>query len=222
MSADPRTAPDFALDVDYSFDKIIYMKPGSATVGAFSGLDIPIAHGLNFTPLMDGTYSTDPLFQSSFDIGSGSPAPLSSGFFDLGSTIDADRTNAYLRLTNYTGSPITIYYRLFGFMPSNFNEIAEFTNSQADSFIVNSDYNYTKLFTDQRLTSNTSIAHPMGRRLQVAAWYETKSTGNIAKAIFAAIGDPFGNILVKTTTTDVQVTILSASYAAHVRVYLDE
>lgn len=220
MPAVVTSAQFFLVDTDYPLDKIIYMTTGQVTVGATSTADVPIPHGLTFTPLMDGTYSTSADFNISFDIGSGEPYAGSFGFFAYNTSIDATSSNVNFHVVNFTSSSVTIYYRLFGLMPSGVSEDIASTANSADKFVLNTSSNYTKLFANTRLTTTGTITHGLGYRPQVSVWQEIIGTG-IYKIIYADINNPSTPILTKVTTADVQVTINSASYAAHVRVYLD-
>lgn len=221
MPAIDANAGGFLYTTDYPLDKIIYMGTGSFTVGATSSASDPVAHALPFTPLLDGTWSTDPTFALSYDMGSG-PASSASGFlFDIAPEVSANSTNAIVSAQNVTGSPITVYYRVFGFEPSDVNLDAPFTSSVADNYVLNTDFNYTKLYRADVATSSTVISHGLGHRTQVSMWEE--KSGTIRKRNENRNGSS-GEFY--TTVSTSAVTIAFDAFAtpgtkAHYRIYLD-
>lgn len=110
------------LTTDTPVDKIIYLATGTLTIGAMSTGSSVIPHGLLFTPLLDGTWSTDPLFKfDSYDMGSGPPSTVSGFLFNIAPEVSASSINRIIEATNITASPITIYYRVFGLMPFGYS-----------------------------------------------------------------------------------------------------
>lgn len=221
MPAIDANAGNFLFSTDYPLDKIIYMDTGSFTVGAMSAADDTVAHGLPFTPLLDGTWSTDPTFALSYDMGSG-PASTASGFlFNIAPEVSANATNAIVSAQNNTGSPVTVYYRIFGFEPSNANLDAPFTTNAADHYALNTDYNYTKLYQAGIATSSTVISHGLGRRTQVNMWEEKSGTIRKVNENRNGSGGEF-----YTTVSTSAVTISFDPFGtpgteAHYRIYLD-
>lgn len=216
----PQDAAKMDLSTDYPLDKIIYITTGSFSIPGNDFVDLPIAHNLSFTPLMDGTYSTTPDFSISYDVGSGSPYASSTGFFAISNYIDADATNVNFHAINYTPSTVTVYYRFFGLMPSNVNALASFTSSTADDFVLNTDYNYTKLLYAGITSTDITITHNLGYRPQVVIWGEV--AGTITKIRFSDVNNPDPPYLVKVTNTNVQINMSSSGvYACHYRIYLD-
>lgn len=176
-------ARNFSISSDYPIDKVIYMTSGSVTISGYNYNDVTIPHGLPFTPLTTDIYSLTPSFDTSYEYNSGpvQTDPLLSSPFLYNTGSESDSTNITLRHTNNSPSSVTIYYRVYGFMPSTVNEEAAWTASVADNFVMNSDYNYTKLF-DAGVTAYSDIPdsietinHNLGYRPQVMAWSEESS-----------------------------------------------
>jgi hypothetical protein len=213
----PTAAKLMQLTTDNPLDKIIYMKTGSFTAAAMSLTTHTVAHELPFIPLLDGSWSTDASFELiSYDPGSG-PVSSAPGFiFNTEVSFDADATNIRLGAFNVTGSAVTVHYRAFGFAPSNASGVTPFTASTADRFILNTDYNYTKLFAAGRVTSNTTIIHNIGAKPQVSLWREVGTI--ITKQNNSSIisSDPRASVGVDS------VSFILSSGAIHYRMYLDE
>lgn len=199
---DPR---NFLLNTDYPLDKIVYMDSGSFTIPAGSYATSTKAHGKTFTPLATLSWSTSSTFTTSKE----SNIPVLE-FTDP----DLIQVNNYTNGTNIvidgynpTTSSKTIYWRAFGFMPSNVNVDTPGTATSSNSFQFNTDYNYCKLY-NSGITTTATITHNLGYRPQVTAWKQTGS--NIAQ-----VNDK-GIVKVGTTT----VNIISTDNI-HYRIYAD-
>lgn len=200
------------VNSDYPFDKIVYMDSGSFTIPAFGFNDESIPNPLTFTPLMMGTWSLDPSFDVSYDLGT-----LFSSFINTG--IEANPTDIIIRTNNSTSSSVTFYYRIFGFEPSNSNQTAQYTASVADDFILNTDYNYSKLFDADVISANTTVEHDQGHRVQVLVWVQNGDT--ITFKPHSDVDITSNNVTAEVTDSSVIFSFYSTSALIHYRIYLD-
>lgn len=222
------------IDTDHPLDKVIYMKSGSVSVGGYNYNDITIAHGLPFAPLVSAIYSTSSSFPIAWEYNSGeintsatAPSP-----FRYDTRVVSDSSNITIRHTNNMSSTVTLYYRLYGFMPSTANDLVGFTDGIADDFVVNSDWNYTKLLLagatawSSADNSTVTVNHGLGYRPQVEAWVET-GTG-IYKRTFtdaAPNGTSYSGAVEVGTNTVVfrrSAGMFGNSSRFHYRIYVDE
>ena len=214
MPAIVSNAPNMLIDSDYPLDKIIYMTSGSFVLPGYSGLGTitQVPHFLPFRPLVIGTWSTDANFTTSKECF----API---FTDVdGTYVEASADDTYVTLNgiNYVvgAADKTIYFRVYGFMPSDVNLNAPFTASAADKFALSTDYNYTKLYYNDIIpaTASTAITHNFGYRPQVIAWVKNYNIYGTQMVNRSGV--------VKVDTTSVVVT--SATKDVHLRIYLDK
>lgn len=210
MTVDAR---NFLLNTDYPLDKIVYIHSGSfsATGGGGVGTYHSVVHDLPFTPLMVGNWSTSSDFSITKEMFIPSYTELTGAYCEVAS----DSSDFTIQAINYDSSPITVYYRVYGFMPSTSDETAAPTSSIADNFMLNTDYNYTKLYYNDCITAETSttITHNLGYRPQVMAWYQSGSQAKYLSSDFTHW----------VTTTDTTVVVHNSSTGAsiHLRIYLD-
>lgn len=160
MAVDPR---NFLLNTDYEMDKIIYFKEGTLDAGQY---DIDYAHNLSFTPLIFGVCA----FNSNFSDARGVPYQSLTTSNSVQFTAAANSTNVRLSYINSSGSPSKIYYRLYGFEPSGSTATVPATSTAASQFILNTDYNYCKLFSKGTAGATATINHNLGYIPQVLAW----------------------------------------------------
>ena len=166
---------DFAnllLTTDKPLDKVVYLHTEAVAIAAYDYNDVTIAHGLSFLPLVNAQWSTSPDFSTSYNIGGG-PNTGASRSYNTG--IAADATNVYINTTNNTASAVTLYFRIYGLMLNTVNDDAPHTASSGDSFVLNTDYNYTKLVAAGTVTGPSSgyqiinVDHSLLYRPQVSA-----------------------------------------------------
>lgn len=214
----PADAKKTKLNTDYPLDKIAGYATGSVTVPAFSPLFPVIPHGLAYTPLYIVKWSDDPNFSVSYDeIG------VSFNFVTLNAQTDA--TNLNLFINNLTASSKTLYYRVLYFMPSNVNVTAAETQSNLDRFVLNTDYNYTKIFQQAFVgSSGFTVNHSLGYYPQVEAWYIRASDGKCVHVVDADVTNTINTPRVRVTTTDVIFENGSFTSASgwHYKIYIDE
>jgi len=200
---------NFLLNTDYPMDKVVYMTSGSFT-SPTGGIDYQFSHNLSFNPLIIGTWSLDSDFSTSRE----------GGFFGFEGTdpttvyaiFSADSTNITIRTIN-PGASVVVYYRIYAFMPTNVNDDSTSTASIADNFVLNTDYNYTKLFLSgvSVAVASTVVTHNLGYRPQVIAWLKDSTIYGTELIV------DMGYIKV----TDTTIEIVSPTYDVHYRIYAD-
>lgn len=220
MAVDAR---NFLLNTDYPIDKIVYLTSGSMTL---DGLPHTIAHGLPFIPLVGGYWSFSSSFDTTYDFYSGDfPSGNPSFLFAHEVQISSDATNITLNTTDIIGDSPTFYYRIYALAPSTMtSSLNPVLTASADAFILNTDYNYMKLYINETYTMGTAatytVTHSLGYKPRIAGWYEFfGSTEPILRA-----GDTSGGII-KAEVTDTQV-IVSNGFGLNIpnlylRIYLD-
>lgn len=212
---------DFLLNSDYPLDKVILINPTSGTSG--DSIDITVPHGLPFTPLPWFQWSFTPDFSVAYEDNTGNfPSGNLNYFFNLQLSIEANATNIIIRGNGVLLSS-TVYLRIFAFQPSTSNVELPGTESLADNFVINSDYNYMKLF-DTGVTGSiagaatTTVTHGLGYKPQILAWSED-SLGTIYPM---SLSWALVNVNVEVTST--QMIIRNDSFTTqkiHYRIYLD-
>lgn len=199
----PDNANKTLINSDYPLDKVIFMASGSFTEPSGGSNEYNVPHNLPYRPLLVATWSTDPNFSISYEAGT-------SGYTDMSIpqlTVQSTGTNIRLLPLNFTGSSITYYWRVFGFMPSDIDVDAPFTTAQADLFAMNSDYNYTKLWQAGVLTwasGQQVINHNFGYRPQVDIWFEQELNANLLTRWFQGLDTSYaGSDKVRVTDTQI-------------------
>lgn len=208
---DPR---DFLLNTDYELDKIILYKTGSLNNGDY---DVSVPHGLPFTPLIFGVCAFSEDFSD----------PKTIPYF-YQTTNDFTQFNALafssdikLSFSSTDASLTKIYYRIYAFEPTESAAKVASTSKFAEQFILNTDYNYCKLFKRGVTTGgDATIAHNLGYIPQVLAWEER--SGLIYPINESAPEDPQMNMPEYISVSDTSVTIKSSADKVHYRIYYDE
>lgn len=213
------------LNTDCPLDKVIYMKEVTVPLASLSFNDITITHDLGFTPLLQGAWTQDSTWATVYDENSG---PVNAGGqFLVNTSVESTSTSIKLYNTNNQAFATNVYWRLFGFMPSNVNADAAFTSSSADNFVINTDVNYTKLYdsgvtaASSTLGSIETVDHNIGYKPQVLCWAEN-STFTYWMNTYA---QPGVNNNCKVTDTQIIFTrdnvFLSSAVKFHYKIYLD-
>ena len=173
---DPR---DFLLNTDYEMDKIIYFKETKVTPDQFGDAIIP--YSLGFAPLITGLWDRSENFNT--------PRSFSqTSFLDpityqpVTDTVSCSAGENGILLTMFSEQIAPFYVRLIGFEPSNSHRKIGKTSQNANKFILNTDYNYLKLYKKgvEDIKINTSsgtvdpitITHNLGYRPQALFWHE--------------------------------------------------
>ena len=215
MAVDPR---NFLLNTDYEIDKIVYFTSGSLLAGNTQN----ITHNLGFTPLVFGVCA----FNSDFRDPHALPYEYLTQSNTVAFTLGADGTNVQIGYDDYNAPSSRAYYRIYAFEPSNSAAVVAPTSSNANKFILNTDYNYCKLYKKGTVSgnANTNVAHNLGYLPQVLAWSEDSS--GLIMPIETSVWDssPFGNTNgVGVTTSNVQFKFSGVGYSKiHYRIYYDE
>lgn len=208
---------NFKLNSDYPIDKVVGYSTGSVVVSAFNTATPSVAHGLSYAPLYYLKWSTDPNFTISYDM------PGLTNFNNYILSVDSDSTNINFFGSNNTGSSVTLYYRVLYFMPTNVNVSADETQSDLDAFVLNTDYNYTKILT-QGVTAgaNQNITHDLGYYPQVEVWYERVFDGKI---VYVTGNLPNGTWSPVASISTTQLLLSDSTGVVskwHYKIYVDE
>lgn len=161
----PGNPKDFLLNTDYEMDKVVLVKTGSFVQ------QLEIDPALNFVPLPFGVWSLDSNFSSTNPLGVYGDSADPSDTPPLG--VRCTVYNGKITLTAYgeNANSANIYYRLYAFIPSTSNEDAPVNSDLANTFILNTDYNYRKLKASGEFTSSgQTYTHDLGYLPQVMAW----------------------------------------------------
>jgi len=210
-------ATDFIASTTYPIDKISGYQTGSVTVASGVSSFPTVPHGLEYQPLYFVKWSTTTGFEDSFD--------------EIGvSTVDklqlsaqTDATTLYLFIGNNSASSVTFYYRVIYFMPLDISLDADETTSALDLYNKNTDFNYTKVFDEDDLSSgNHTITHDLEYYPQVEVWY-VRSDGKllhlVSNNVTASPSDPTCQV----TTTAVLLKNNSTTVSKwYYRIYVDE
>ena len=223
---------DLLLTSDYPMDKVVFIQSGSMTIAPHQTSQANIQHGLPYIPLVFGNYSLDPSYDTAYEYGSG---PIYSdpaiAAFTTQPTAISNTTNIRVTATNYGNTkPITIYYRVYCFRPSNAPEsIVPNTNIGVDPFMINTDqeqvqlmYASTSSFPDvpSSVYEQTVFTHSLGYRPQVMSWVERG--GTIENLYQSSPDNGSVDIVVGTDSLLLRVTPYSLAGTVHYRVYTNE
>lgn len=234
MPADIQQAKNFLLTTDFPIEKVIYLRSGSFTLGSITSGTETFSHGLSFTPLIDGVWSLDSDFSTTYNFGTGT-TPLSTsglsfyqqllGFDILIGNSGADSSTVNINWANL-GSSMTAYYRLYGLEPTDSAADVPFTASSGNDFILSTDFNYLKLYLSDYLTgfsaSNTyTVDHNLGYRPKVSIW-STTSGGYRYPGIQEG-----ADVIASVTTTQLVIEVGSSYNSSYMtrldyRIYIDE
>lgn len=215
MAVDPR---DFLLNTDYEMDKIVLFKEGSFT----QTKDIP--HDLGFIPLPFGVWSTDSDFNSTNTISGIDASGDDPGYTPLLSVSLTAKSDKLVLKSGGNTNNATIYYRIYAFEPSSSAQAVPATSSNANTFILNTDYNYAKLLAKGEFTSSgQEYQHNLGYLPQVLAWMQYTSGGE-ENIEFLSFGSEFTNIKLTVTNSKIKAGTLSSVFVnkIHWRIYYDE
>lgn len=211
---------DFNLSPDFPLDKVIYQLEYSVTLAPFGFKDDYIPHGLSFEPLMSAQWSTSPSFTTAYNISGG---PLVAGQRSYETGIGSISGTIHFSTFNRTASTVTLYFKSYGLMPSNVNSESPFTDIDGDAFVMNTDYNYTKLLLSgiESLPSSSPtrvINHNLGYVPQVSCWVVL--SGEVSPYVFNLISNDFYSVSIDEQSLRFKSDTLS-SPTFHYRIYAD-
>lgn len=204
--SDPR---EFLLNTDYEMDKIIYFAEGELNSGQY---DVPLTHNLGFAPLIFGVCA----FNSSFSDSRSIPYNYQTSSDFVSFTARASNSDVKISYNTANGTPAKIYYRLYGFEPADSHAKVGATSKYAQNFILNTDYNYCKLYKKGTTTPTSTVAHNLGYIPQVLAWADT---GTVITPLEESTTS--GNIIVTDQNVLFQYPALGLQ-KIHYRIYYDE
>lgn len=238
MPAILANAQNFLLNTDFPLDKIVHLKSGSFTVGGLTqGNFQTIPHNLGFIPLCNGNWSLTADFSVQYNYGNGIvPSSNPGALFDTVANVFADNTNVYISTDNANVSSRTIYYRIFALQPPDDDSTVAPVVSQGDTFVLNTDYNYTKLYLENYLdvpatggTSNMyAVPHNLGYTSQGIGWqqldtYNGTSTTLCAHPIGSTFsGSPTTSMALNPNAINFYTTPGALAHRLYYRLYLDE
>lgn len=225
-------ASDFLLNTDYPLDKVIWMDSGSVTIPAYDTYGLYINHGLPFTPLAKGRWTTDSTWGVSYEMNGGpiDTSPTAPHAYTYATSISSTSTQVIFGAKSYKSTSTTIYYRLWALMPSTVNDEVAHTSSTLNNFIINTDVNYSKLYLSGVTSYTTTVSnvqtinHNLGYRPQVMAWSEQRGVvyDKTFSSIFSGVLQN-GAVNVGTNTVDFIAPDFLGGIPIryHYRIYID-
>lgn len=229
-------AKQMLMDSRYPFDKVVYLKSGSFSMPGSSTIIQSYPHGLPFTPLCSGNWSTASDFSIQYEYSSGIYPSSNPGLvFDTIFNVFADSNNVYITGDN-NGSAMTIYFRVYAFEPSNSNALLDPIASQGDRFVIDSRLNYPKLYLNGYIDlpaggaseSYVYIDHDIGTVPQAMGWvtYDTWNGSTMVSAIHPVAtsnGDSEGILMIAgNARVAFGIPPFVLPHRAYYRIYLDE
>lgn len=199
---------DFNVTTDYPIDQYVLYKTTSASSssGSYSVVDIP--HELSYIPLIYVQWSETADFDVPRELwqNSGDIYPISEPY-----VINAYATTSDVSVTFQNwGSNKTIYFRIWGFMPSDSSTNTPYTSSLSglSDMIVDTDMNYLKLFSedvvDVGISSPQTVTHNLGYLPVVMVWREYDLGGRMVEPLFSPLAaTPFANETPSVTTNNI-------------------
>lgn len=206
---------DFLLNSDYPIEKIVGSVTGSFTRTNANYLTSEVvSHGLSYAPLYIMQWSTSPDFIPAYTeqlIGDGA-TPL----------LEAQTNSTSVILSGYVPSgSVTFYYQVLFFMPPDVNVAAIPTESLYDDFVLNTDYNYPKIFQEGKSTSTITINHNLGY-YPLAEYWLHRTSDDVLRHFVASETDAGNEGGVIVTTTSATFTLFSGYDYLYYKVYGDE
>lgn len=224
------------LSTDTPIDQIILFKEGSVSVSPITAIEggwymgdgsVTIPHSLSFAPLPYVEYSLTPDFT---DVSTMELVPVdfilaspSQSIHILCRETAADNSNIYVSFWNFnSSSTTTVYYRIYGFAPTNAGTTDVPPTAGLGSLnvpVFNTDLNYMKI-----VGSGTSSGGTINFNSPISqAWVWSQDIGSWGEGIIEPI---YGEYLYNSFgTIDRQVIIgnsslaLSTAYSSSGRLY---
>lgn len=178
MFQDPRK---FKFSSDYPLPYFTYQL-NRTIVATSSSSTVQIPHNLPFIPMLIGYWGRNSDLSDSSDIGAA--VYVDNG--QIGGTIiklnaRADNNNIYLDVNNGPGSPVTIYVKLYAYVPPDYDGNATAV-TDSTNFLFSTDYNYLELAKVGTTTDHddaVEIQHGLNYVPQCKLWKKYKSGDNI-------------------------------------------
>lgn len=186
----------------YPMPWIVWKQEYSLSVSA-GGYDYQqLPHGLPFTPLLIGQWSTSRNFDPSYDLEISVPGGSTGGQVETMCSVGASASSIDITLLNNATVARTFYFRLMAFAPPGYTgEVSPVEYSSP--FRFNSHFRYQQLLMAGE--TKGPIAHNLGYLPQARIW--TNYAGHVA---------PFAGIL--TTTT---LSCAAEDYNYYYHIYKD-
>lgn len=187
------------VNTHYKLPWIVWSRTYSITVPSGGYIsDQTLAHGLPFTPLIFGQWSTNSNFNPSYDLGITIPGGSTGGQPETMCLVSADASAIHFDLINNALTTRTFYFKLMGFAPPNYTGQVNPVD-YSSPFRFNSHYRYQQLYMHGQ--SSGTVNHNLGYLPQAKIW------GISANRVIPSIG-------ILTTTT--LKSAASGSYYYHV------
>lgn len=224
----PSAANQMILSSDYAGDKVILLRQDTYTsFGSFYSF----AHGLPFIPLISLVWSLSPTFDTTYTVGGGPASPNGFIAFDpLCGSAWATSTTVFADFRVY-GSFSAIYVRVYAREPSDTSFDLPFTSIQADSFVYNSEFNYTKVLAagvtpySSTPSSVEAYTHNLGYYPQCEVWYQNSDGVWALSNLNTDDSVGYFTTASSVTTTDLIMRrdpFPGSPQRFHYRVYVDE
>lgn len=200
---------DFLLNTDYEMDKIIYFTSGSVDPTGTIKVD---DNKFRFIPLLFGVFSFHEDFSDTISNGTAKN--------DYSCSLTATATGIYVMYRNDNNKKL--YYRIYAFMPTDGGGNIGSTQKDAKQFILNTDYNYCKLYKKGTVAGGETLTvnHDFGYTPLVMTWYS--GNGGLVPQTYNTNNDPD---LPSCQVTDKYVKLRNydgATRPLHYRIYYDE
>ena len=213
----------FQLTSDYPVDMVAGMFTLSASPASYDYIDLSVPHGLPFTPLVIGLWSTSPTGIPSYPYGGG-PAFSYGNYYDVAAY--ADSSNIITANQNNTGSGVTIYHSILAFAPSSYVGNVVSTEGAGNSFIFDSDDTFGKLVADGEITlaqnATGTITHNLGFTPHAYVWIQNTSGSVVGQLVRGGVDSsaPY-TYLTTSNLVIVNNNINTAPYKFYYRIYAD-
>lgn len=166
-------ARKFLVTSDYPMDFIVWSTNGNFSANAHEQKTLKIPHGLPFTPLLFGIYSSD---NGATWQAFGAEAGTDAGVF--WTFIDSDTTNATVTIWARNVA-VSIIFKIWAFAPSG-TEATLAVPATESIFHLNVDYNYSKLAHTGEWTASVGnnvvlCNHNLGYIPRAMVWFEYES-----------------------------------------------
>jgi len=173
---------NFKISSEQPTDLVVMFLEGSTNF-EYGFCSIP--HTLGFAPLIFGFWSETADFESPIPFSLSSDIryqdPDTHMWYPIWDSIQATATTTDITLFADQATAHDVYYRIYAVMPTDIDPDVATTSQLAEHFIINSDYNYRKVFmagdvaierdTEQFLTAKpVTINHNLGYKPQVMIW----------------------------------------------------
>lgn len=137
---------NFLVNTDYPLDMIIYYKYYVLTTTSNKRQSISFPHGLGFTPLVFGSWSSTADFEKTIPFTEYSKLTSISFAFDDMISVEADDTNIYIDIYQYSPqSGRKRYLKIYGFAPTTWTGECAPTAQSNSNLILDTDKKYCPL-----------------------------------------------------------------------------